>query len=135
VPEREPVAIQLTASGKIQALAETNRAMIEKLARVSTIEFPATWTLGPANTRTTAAFTVGTPYEKQIDVAAERERLRKKLEQYEKVLVNAERQLGNEAFLAKAPEKVVTGLKKQASEASMLRQETLDAIEKLEQLA
>jgi len=135
VPEREPVAIQLTASGKIQALAETNRAMIEKLARVSTIEFPATWTLGPANTRTTAAFTIGTPYEKQIDVAAERERLRKKLEQYEKVLVNAERQLGNEAFLAKAPEKVVTGLKKQASEATMLRQETLDAIEKLEQLA
>ena len=135
VPERELVAIQLTASEKIQALAETNRAMIEKLARVSTIEFPATWTLGPANTRKTASFTVGTPYEKQIDVAAERERLRKKLEQYEKVLINAERQLGNEAFLAKAPEKVVTGLKKQASEATMLRQETLDAIEKLEQLA
>jgi len=135
VPERELVAIQLTASEKIQALAETNRAMIEKLARVSTIEFPAMWTLGPANTRKTASFTVGTPYEKQIDVAAERERLRKKLEQYEKVLINAERQLGNEAFLAKAPEKVVTGLKKQASEATMLRQETLDAIEKLEQLA
>ncbi len=59
-------------------------------------------------------------------------RLRKKLEQYEKVLINAERQLGNEAFLAKAPEKVVSGLKKQASEAATLRQETLDAIEKLE---
>ena len=70
------------------------------------------------NTRTTASFTVGLPYEKKIDVAAERERLRKKLEQYEKVLINAERQLGNEAFLAKAPEKVVAGLKKQALEAA-----------------
>jgi len=135
VPEREPVAIQVTASTEVQALVETNRAIIEKQARVSAIEFSALWNLGPANTRTTASFTIGTPYEKQIDVAVERERLRKKLEQYEKVLVNAERQLGNEAFLAKAPEKVVSGLKKQASEASTLRQETLDAIEKLEQLA
>jgi valyl-tRNA synthetase len=135
VQEREPVAIQVTASTEVQALVETNRAIIEKQARVSAIEFPALWNLGPVNTRTTASFTIGTPYEKQIDVAVERERLRKKLEQYEKVLVNAERQLGNEAFLAKAPEKVVSGLKKQASEASTLRQETLDAIEKLEQLA
>jgi valyl-tRNA synthetase len=135
VQEREPVAIQVTASTEVQALVETNRAIIEKQARVSAIEFSALWNLGPANTRTTASFTIGTPYEKQIDVAVERERLRKKLEQYEKVLVNAERQLGNEAFLAKAPEKVVSGLKKQASEASTLRQETLDAIEKLEQLA
>ena len=135
VPERETVAIQITASDAVQHLAEANRSIIEKLARVSAIDFPAKWSLGSGNTRTTANFTVGSPYEKQIDVAAERERLRKKLEQYEKVLVNAERQLGNEAFLAKAPEKVVAGLKKQASEAAMLRQETLDAIEKLEQLA
>jgi len=91
--------------------------------------------LGPANTRTTANFTAGLAYEKQIDVAAERERLSKKLEQYEKVLLNADRQLKNEGFLAKAPEKIVTGLKKQALEAAQLRQETLDAIEKLEQLA
>jgi valyl-tRNA synthetase len=132
VPEREPVPVQMTAPGETQSLAETNRTMIERLARVSTIEFPASWTLGSANTRTTAGFTVGSPYEKPIDVAAERERLRKKLEQYEKVLINAERQLGNEAFLAKAPEKVVSGLKKQALEAATLRQETLDAIEKLE---
>jgi valyl-tRNA synthetase len=49
-------------------------------------------------------------------------------------VINAERQLQNEAFLAKAPESVVAGLKKQASESATLRQETLDAIERLEQL-
>ena len=131
VPEREPVSIQMLAPEKIRSLAETNRAMIEKLARVSAIVFPTSWSLESANTRTTANFTVGLPYEKQIDVVAELERLHKKLEQYEKVLSNAERQLGNEAFLAKAPEKVVSGLKKQASEAATLRQETLDAIARL----
>ena len=81
-----------------------------------------------------ANFTIGLVYEKKIDIPAERERLRKKLEQYEKAVINAERQLQNEAFLAKAPESVVTGLKKQASESATLRQETLDAIERLEQL-
>ncbi|HTZ89611.1 MAG TPA: valine--tRNA ligase [Alloacidobacterium sp.] len=135
VPEREPVAVQLMGATAIQELAQTNRTIIERLARVSGLEFQSSWNLGSANTRTTANFTVGSSYAKQIDIAVERERLRKKLEQYEKVLINAERQLSNEAFLAKAPEKVVSGLKKQASEASTLRQETLDAIEKLEQLA
>jgi len=135
VPEREPVAIEISASEHVWQLAASNRDIVEKLARVSAIEFSAAWRLGPANTRTTANFTVGTPYEKQIDVVAERERLHKKLEQYEKILANAKRQLDNEAFLAKAPEKVVSGLKKQAEEAAMLRQETLDALEKLEQFA
>ncbi|MGC2545822.1 MAG: hypothetical protein WA426_08255, partial [Silvibacterium sp.] len=84
---------------------------------------------------TTANFTAGLSYEKHIDIASERERLHKKLEQYEKVLINADRQLTNKSYLAKAPEKIVAGLRKQASEAALLRQETLDAIEKLEQLA
>jgi valyl-tRNA synthetase len=135
VPEREPVIIEISASQKVQQLAENNRAIIQKQARVSAVEFPASWNLSPANTRETASFKCGVRYEKQIDVEVERERLHKKLEQYEKLLVNAERQLGNEAFLSKAPEKVVSGLKKQAAEAATLRQQTLDAIAELEQLA
>ena len=134
IPERELAAAEITASDKIQRLATANVAIIEKQARVSTFSFPASWNLHPGNTRTTANFTIGLVYEKKIDIPAERERLRKKLEQYEKAVINAERQLQNEAFLAKAPESVVAGLKKQALESATLRQETLDAIERLEQL-
>ena len=134
VPERDEVAAEIFGAERIQSLAATNRDIISKLARVSTVGFPAVWALPSTHSRTTASFTVGFAYEKKIDVAAERERLRKKLEQYEKVLINAERQLENEAFLAKAPEKVIAGLRKQASESATLRQETLDAIERLEQL-
>ena len=132
IPEREPAGIELMASEQVQQLAQGNQDIIEKLARVSALSAQAAWNLSSTNSRTTANFTVGIPYEKQIDVAAERERLRKKLEQLEKVLVNAERQLGNEAFLAKAPEKVIAGLKRQASETAALRQEVLDALVKLE---
>jgi valyl-tRNA synthetase len=134
VPEREEVAVEILAPKRIQSLAEANSVAIGKLARVSSVCFSEPWVLPSTHSRTTAGFTVGFAYEKKVDIPAERERLRKKLEQYEKVLINAERQLQNEAFLAKAPEKVVEGLKKQASESATLRQETLEAIEKLEQL-
>jgi valyl-tRNA synthetase len=46
-----------------------------------------------------------------IDVAAERKRLTKDLAAAEKEKSDAERKLGNESFLAKAPEKVVTGIR------------------------
>jgi valyl-tRNA synthetase len=134
VPERVEVAVEILGPEGIQSLAATNRDIISKLARVSSIDLPAVWALPSTHSRTTVRFTAGFAYEKKIDIPAERERLRKKLEQYEKVLVNAERQLENAAFLAKAPEKVIAGLRRQASESATLRQETLDAIERLEQL-
>jgi len=59
-------------------------------------------------------------FEKKIDVPAERERLTKDIAKYEKGMAAAERQLGNEGFLAKAPAHVVDGLKKQASETQLL---------------
>ncbi len=135
IPERALATAEMQTPAAFQQLTAKNSQIIEKLARVSSFSFPAQWNLSPGNTRTTANFTVGLVYEKQIDITAERERLQKKLEQYEKILVNADRQLKNDAFLAKAPENIVAGLRKQASEAAMLRQETLDAIEKLEQFA
>ncbi|HIW96781.1 MAG TPA: valine--tRNA ligase [Candidatus Corynebacterium gallistercoris] len=46
-----------------------------------------------------------------VDVAAERKRLEKDLAVAQKELDNAAKKLGNEAFLAKAPEKVVEGIR------------------------
>ena len=59
-------------------------------------------------------------YEKKIDKAAERERLEKELGKLEGELANARRQLGNQQFLAKAPAKVVEGIKKRAAELEVL---------------
>jgi valyl-tRNA synthetase len=61
-------------------------------------------------------------YERKIDVAAERERLNKELEKLEKEYANNQRQLSNEQFLAKAPEKVVGGLRRREGELVALRE-------------
>ncbi len=53
--------------------------------------------------RTTPKFEVALVYEQKVDVAAERERLTKEMTKLEGELANADRQLGNQQFLAKAP--------------------------------
>ena len=70
-------------------------------------------------------------YEAPIDVAAERERLAKEIAKYEKGLISAERQLGNESFLAKAPAQVVGGLKKQEAETRLLLEKARAALDNL----
>ena len=59
-------------------------------------------------------------YERKIDVAAERERLNKELPKMTGEIGRATAQLGNEAFLAKAPAKVMEGLKQRRAELEVL---------------
>jgi len=130
VPEKEPAAIVLHAENRVLALADANADMLAKMARVAAVEF-ADGPLTGGNGRSTASFDVAVIYERKIDVAAERERLTKDLVKYEKGLVASERQLGNEAFMAKAPAHIVDGLRKQASETKILHDKTKAALEAL----
>jgi valyl-tRNA synthetase len=104
--------------------------MLAKMARVEKVEF-AEGPLTDGNARSTASFDVAVIYERKIDVAAERERLTKDLAKYEKGLVAAERQLGNDAFMAKAPAHIVEGLRKQATETKMLHDKARAALDSL----
>jgi valyl-tRNA synthetase len=67
-------------------------------------------------------------YEKQVDAAAERERLNKELAKFEGELANAQRQLGNEGFLAKAPAKVVEGIRRREGELKVLMEKARAAL-------
>jgi valyl-tRNA synthetase len=70
-------------------------------------------------------------YERKIDVAAERDRLTKELEKLTQELARGTAQLNNEAFLSKAPAKVVEGLTRRKAEVEMLVQKTNDALGEL----
>ena len=130
VPEKEATAIRVHSTSGAGALAQSNADMLAKLARVSAVEL-ASKTLSGDGTRSSAAFDVEVIYERQIDVPAERERLTKDLAKYEKGLIAADRQLGNEAFMAKAPANIVDGLRKQHAETKMLYDKTKAALDAL----
>ncbi|MFZ3339555.1 MAG: valine--tRNA ligase [Terriglobales bacterium] len=105
----------------VQQLIDANRGAIERLANVESPLFVPKILTSLSGVRTTAHFDVHVVYEKKIDVAAERERLKKELEKIDKEIANGQRQLGNEQFLAKAPAKVVEGLRSRAEELKVLR--------------
>ena len=130
VPEKESTPIELYADNRILALADANQDMLARMARVASVEF-ASEPLSGSNARSTPDFDVAVIYERQIDIPAERERLTKDLAKYEKGLTAAERQLNNEAFMAKAPAPIVDGLRKQHAETKTLYDKTKSALEAL----
>jgi valyl-tRNA synthetase len=100
----------------VRAMIEQNRGAIERLGNVEKIAFVEGSLANQAGSRSTARFDLHVIYERKIDVAAERERLKKELEKLEKEFANNQRQLSNEQFLAKAPAKVVEGLRTREAE-------------------
>jgi valyl-tRNA synthetase len=106
-------------------MIEENRSAVERLGNVERVTFAESSLAKVAGARSTARFDVHVIYEKKIDVAAERERLKKELEKFEKEIANGQRQLSNEQFLAKAPANVVEGLRKRAEELKVLRKKTV----------
>jgi len=127
------VSIRVFADDELRRLIEENREAIERLpgTNVSGITFVDAELSKVPGARHTARFDVLVDYEKKVDTAAERARLGKDLAKMEAELANARRQLANEQFLAKAPQKVVEGLRKRASELELLIKKTREALDGL----
>ena len=123
--------IEIFAGPEIRSLVERNRGAVERLANVEAISFVEQSLAKAAGARSTARFDVRVLYERKIDVAAERERLNKELAKLTQELTRATGQLSNEAFLSKAPAKVVEGLKTRRAEVEMLVQKTNEALSEL----
>jgi len=119
VEEKATTPIEVRTDAATQAIISENSAIVERLARVSEIRFVQEISAGLSK-HSTPSFDVAVVYERTIDASAERARLLKDRAQYEKIIANAERQLGNEGFLSKAPPHIVEGLKKQRDEAQRL---------------
>jgi len=116
---------------EIRRLIEENRGSVERLGSVESVKFVESSLAKLAGARSTSRFDVHVVYERKIDVAAECERLKKELEKIEKDIAGGERQLSNEGFLAKAPAKVVEGLRAKAEELKVLREKTVAKMKEL----
>ncbi len=122
VEERTSVTIVLRAEPYIKHIVDANPELFAKLAKVAEIQYVSNVGQIPTELakRMTADFDVAVVYERKIDVAAECERLNKEIARQEKIVANADRQLNNPGFTAKAPAHIVEGLKKQRDDAQQL---------------
>ena len=127
---RIPVEV-FAHDSQIGKLIEDNCGAVERLANVEKITFVQDSLAKLPGSRSTARFDVHVIYERKIDTAAECERLKKELEKLERGIASADRQLGNEQFLAKAPVTVVENLRKQEQEFAILKDKTLSKMREI----
>ena len=128
VSEKAVVPVELRVELElIKRSIKENLVVAERLARVSEVRFVDTISAG-LTVASTPLFDVAVIYEATIDIPAERERLTKDIAKFEKVVEVAARQLGNQAFLTKAPPRIVDGLEKQLTEAKMLLEKAHNAL-------
>jgi valyl-tRNA synthetase len=114
------LVVEIHADDGIRKLIERDRASLDRMANVDSVAFVAKSPANAAGVRSTARFDVRVVYERKVDVAAERERLNKELAKLTKAMDSATQQLSNPAYLAKAPEKVVNGLKQSKAEMEVV---------------
>lgn len=123
VPEKEIVSayvLEVVSYGIDPSInfIDENRPWVEKLSRSRITE-----TVNRderLNWRSVGPTDIAIDYQAKIDVAAERDKLTKEIAQLEKIIANADRQLNNPGFTAKAPVHIVEGLKKQRDDAQQL---------------
>jgi len=131
VPDKEIVPVLVhtdeNRGGHAFSILPYHEQVVCYLARAASVKKSIVPLTG-ANIRSEAEFDIQIVYEAQIDIPAERERLTKDIAKLEKNITGAERQLGNEAFLAKAPAHVVEGLKKQEAENRLLLEKAKSAL-------
>jgi valyl-tRNA synthetase len=123
--------VKIHAAADVCTLVMENRGMVERLGSVDGIGFVNESLAQMPGARSTPKFEVALVYEQKVDVAAERERLTKELAKLENELANADRQLGNQQFLAKAPPQVVEGIRRRQGELHALIEKGRTALAKL----
>jgi len=131
--DKVPLIVQLAnpnlGSPEREAI-EKNKLLIETLARSGPLSIVSPLPIGLPR-RPIPWGDIAADYHPTLDIPAERDRLTKDIAKYEKGLAAAERQLGNEAFLQKAPPQVVEGLKKQEAETRLLLEKARAALANL----
>ncbi len=118
---RDSVITIVAKDATAKTLLESNRDKLSSMAGLAEIGFADS-----AGERTGSLTSLGTvllELSGTVDVAAEKVRLAKELAKLEQAVAAGEAKLTNEAFVSKAPPKILEGARKQLDEAKAKRDE------------
>jgi valyl-tRNA synthetase len=82
--------------------------------------------------RSTAQFDVRIAYSDTVDVAAELARVRKEIERITKDIASKEKQLADETFRSRAPEKIIRGMEATLEERRVELKKLMERLKQLE---
>jgi valyl-tRNA synthetase len=118
------------ASAETQGRAQRWADFIKRLARVSEISSAPTAPEGSAQLLVRGEV-AAIPLKGVIDLDAERARLTKELAKADSDIARVDAKLGNEKFVANAPEEIIDGEKEKRAEAVARKTKIAEALERL----
>jgi valyl-tRNA synthetase len=111
-PKKKVAADFSTSDAGTSELVQANRGAIERFAFLAELRIVPRQQFEAKSgaVRSTATFDARIAYSDTVDVEAEKTRLKKEIEGLQKAIASKERQLGDETFRSRAPEKIIKGL-------------------------
>ncbi len=133
-PKKKVTADFTTSDAGTGGLVQANRGAIERFAVLSELRIVPRQQFEAESgaLRSTATFDVRIAYSDTVDVAAEKTRLKKESEGLQKAIASKERQLGDETFRSRAPEKIIKGLEATLAEQRIEVRKLQDRLAQIE---
>ena len=131
-PKKKVAAELSVADAAARASVEENREGIVRLGLLTDLKIgePRLEQSGGA-VRSTARFDLRVEYSETVDAGVESAKLAKEMEGLRKAIGSKERQLGDETFRSRAPEKIVRGLEATLAEQRIELQKLTQRLEQL----
>jgi len=132
-PKKRVQADFSTGDAATSNLIETNLSAITRFAVLSELRIAPrqTFQAGTEAQRSTALYDVRIAYSDTVDVAAEKIRLKKETEGLQKAVASKERQLGDDTFRSRAPDKIIKGLEATLAEQRIELKKLQDRLARL----
>jgi len=133
-PKKRVAADFSTSDPRVGETIRTNRGAIERFAVLSELRIVPRqqFEVKSGAARSTARFDVRIASSDTVDVAAEKTRLMKEIEGLQKAIASKERQLGDETFRSRAPEKIIKGLEATLAEQRIELRKLQDRLSQIE---
>jgi valyl-tRNA synthetase len=132
-PKKRVAAEFYSQNERIRAVVATNIDGIQRLGLITELTISSSkLSQSGGGLRSTSLFDVRVPHVETVDVASELLRLKKEMERLTKDIASKERQLGDETFRSRAPEKIIQGLQATLEERRIELQKASERIKELE---
>jgi valyl-tRNA synthetase len=130
-PKKKIAAELSSQDAGVRELVEENIETIKRLAGLSSLPVTSEHLSGKGYFHNATEFDLHIPFAEIVDARAEKARLKKEIEGLQKAIASKERQLGDETFRSRAPEKIIRGLETTLAEQRIELKKLLDRLEQL----
>ncbi|HEY5069396.1 MAG TPA: class I tRNA ligase family protein, partial [Candidatus Acidoferrum sp.] len=131
-PKKKMAAELSVADERTRAAVESNRDVIVRLGLLTDLKITGGSLAQSGAVRSSAKFDLRIEYAETVDAAAECAKITKELEGLRKAIGSKEKQLGDETFRSRAPEKIIRGLEATLATQRIEMQKLTERFEQLD---